>query len=154
MARVRGIAVALLVALSCVTGAAGQAQEAADADLLDPQAALAKSRAAVGRSLDAFDFVDQEGRRGSLAAYRGRPLVISTVFTACTVSCPLILQRLAEAVTVARKRPWAPSVSPWSPSGSTPRSTRRHACRPTPGPRVRRWRAGTSSPWRRRRPRA
>lgn len=76
--------------------------EAAAARMLDPAAALAYSQNALGRSLEGFSFIDNEGRTRSLTDFRGKPLVISVVFTACTQSCPLILQRLADAVAVAR----------------------------------------------------
>ena len=99
----RAIAVALLLLWGLSGSAGAQTPEDLETALMDPQAALARSRSAIGRELMDVGFTDQEGRRGRLAEYRGRPLVISSVFTACTVSCPLILQRLAEAVEVARE---------------------------------------------------
>jgi len=81
------------------------AQQTADTpDLeLDPRAAVARSQAAIGRSLGDYSFRDREERVVRLADYRGKPLVVSLVFTACTASCPVILQRLAEAVEAARE---------------------------------------------------
>ena len=70
---------------------------------LDPKAAVARSQAAIGRSLGDYSFRDSGERVVRLADYRGKPIVISLVFTACTESCPLIVQRLAEAVEVARE---------------------------------------------------
>jgi protein SCO1/2 len=100
----RILGVALLLAWSASGALPAQEPAALDsAAALEPQAALAKSRAAIGRSLGDFSFVDQKGRLDSFARYRGRPVVVSVVFTACTQSCPLILQRLAEAVDVARE---------------------------------------------------
>jgi protein SCO1/2 len=79
-------------------------QTAVTPDLaLDPQAAVARSQAAIGNVLDDHRFRDSEERVVRLADYRGKPLVISLVFTACTESCPLIVQRLAEAVEAARE---------------------------------------------------
>ena len=69
---------------------------------LDADAAIARSRAAIGRSLGDYSFRDEDGKTVRLADYRGRPLVISLVFTACSQSCPLIIERLAAAVEVAR----------------------------------------------------
>ena len=100
----RTFAAALLLVWSVSAAVLAQEPAALDrAAALDPQVALAKSRAAIGRVLGDLSFVDQNGRRGSFATYRGRPLVVSAVFTACTQSCPLILQRLTEAVEVARE---------------------------------------------------
>lgn len=97
----------LLVALCLLLSWPGQAaahdgDDTAAARILDPTAALNHSQAAVGRSLDDFSFLDLEGQRRRLSDFRGKPLVVSVVFTACTQSCPLILQRLADAVGVAR----------------------------------------------------
>ena len=69
---------------------------------LDPDAAVARSQAAIGRSLGDHSFLDAENRVVRLADYRGKPLVVALIFTACTESCPLIVQRLAEAVEVAQ----------------------------------------------------
>jgi len=81
------------------TGTPGQAAD----PTLDPKAAVARSQAAIGRSLGDYSFLDQGGAAVRLADYRGKPLVVSLVFTACTQSCPLIVERLAEAVEVARE---------------------------------------------------
>jgi len=70
--------------------------------ILDPEAAVARSQAAIGRGLGDHSFLDAENQAVRLADYRGKPLVVSLVFTACTESCPLIVQRLAEAVEVAQ----------------------------------------------------
>lgn len=88
-------------------GAHGEEQApSADGDagrVLDPAAALALSQAAVGRTLGDYSFLGEDGEVVRLADYRGRPLVISLVFTACSQSCPLIVERLADAAAVARE---------------------------------------------------
>lgn len=80
------------------------AQDAAQASvpMLDPDAAVARSQAAIGRSLGDHRFLDTDKQVVRLADYRGKPLVVALIFTACTESCPLIVQRLAEAVEVAQ----------------------------------------------------
>jgi protein SCO1/2 len=70
---------------------------------LDPEAAVARSQAAIGRSLGDHSFLDADNRVVGLGDYRGKPLIVALVFTACTESCPLIVQRLAEAVEVAQE---------------------------------------------------
>lgn len=77
--------------------------EAAVPAALEAKRALATSQAAIGRPLGDFAFIDQGGRAVRFSELRGKPLVISVVFTACTQSCPLVLQRLADAAEVARE---------------------------------------------------
>lgn len=91
-------------------GATGAPDPAADLTL-DPEAAVARSQAAIGRSLGDYSFLDEGGAVVRLADYRGRPLVVSLVFTACTQSCPLIIERLAKAVEVAREAVGADSFA-------------------------------------------
>lgn len=63
------------------------------------------SQAAIGRELDpALSFVDESGRRRSLAEFRGRPLVISPIYTSCFGVCPtttIELRKVAEIATAA-----------------------------------------------------
>ena len=68
----------------------------------DPKAAIAYSQAAVGRELGDYSFLDTGRRPVQLAAYRGKPLVVNMVFTACADSCPIVVQTLQDAVAVAR----------------------------------------------------
>ncbi len=68
----------------------------------DPKAAVAYSQAAIGRSLGEFSFLDTERREVFLNGYQGKPLVINMVFTACSESCPLVVQALYDAVEVAQ----------------------------------------------------
>lgn len=64
---------------------------------------MARSQAAIGRSLGDHRFLDTDNQVVRMADYRGKPVVVALVFTACTESCPLIVQRLAEAVEVAQE---------------------------------------------------
>ena len=69
---------------------------------LDADAAFAASRAAVGSQPGDFAFTDTDGRRVQLAAFRGRPLVVSFVYTGCSQVCPTTTRFLAKAVREAR----------------------------------------------------
>lgn len=70
---------------------------------LDAQAVLAASRAAIGSQPDgAHAFTDTDGKRVTLAAYRGKPLVVSFVYTGCSQVCPTTTRFLAKAVGEAR----------------------------------------------------
>ncbi len=105
-----GRAIAMLLVAGFFLGAPAGAHghdTGADGDpasglALDPDAAIARSRAAIGRLVGDYAFLDEAGNAVRLADYRGRPLVVSLVFTACSQSCPVIVERLAAAVAVAQ----------------------------------------------------
>jgi protein SCO1/2 len=69
---------------------------------LEPDRALAASRAAIGAATADYGFTDTSGRRVSLADYRGKPLVVSLVYTGCSQVCPTTTRFLKRAVAEAR----------------------------------------------------
>ena len=69
---------------------------------LDPDGALAASRAALGSVPADVAFTDTSGRRVALSSFRGRPLVVSFVYTGCSQVCPTTTRFLAKAVRSAR----------------------------------------------------
>jgi protein SCO1/2 len=81
--------------------AASAALPATPADRLDPQKAVTKSEQAIGRTLGAYALTDSSGAALSLAGYRGKPLVISIVYSACSSICPPTTQHLIAAVREA-----------------------------------------------------
>jgi protein SCO1/2 len=70
---------------------------------LDPQTVLERSEAALGHTLGAHTLTDSNGHTFSLADYRGRPLVVSLIYTSCSSVCPTTTEHLAQAVKQARK---------------------------------------------------
>ena len=70
---------------------------------LDPQQAMERSEAAVGRKIGNYDLVDSTGTALPLASFRGKPLVVSLVYTSCTSVCPPTTQHLIAAVSQAAK---------------------------------------------------
>ena len=68
----------------------------------DPTAAVAHSQAAIGRTLGDHIFVDRRERPMALSDFRGKPLVINLVYTACADVCPTIVQTLYDAIDVAQ----------------------------------------------------
>ena len=74
----------------------------ASAAPIEPDAALAASRAAIGSRPGDYALTDTAGRRTRLAAFRGRPLVVSFVYTGCSQVCPTTTRFLAKAVREAR----------------------------------------------------
>jgi len=81
-----------------VAGAAEPRARAAS----DPQAALATSQRAIGTAIGDYTLVNGDGAPLRLADYRGRPLVISFVYTGCTQVCPTATRFLSVAIREAR----------------------------------------------------
>jgi protein SCO1/2 len=69
----------------------------------DETTALAASRAAIGRRVDGLRFVESSGATLTLDRYRGRPLLVNLVYTACSDVCPTVVQNLYPAVEIARE---------------------------------------------------
>ena len=76
---------------------------AQDSKPWDRDAALAHSQAAIGNPLPDLELTNSDGRRVSLADFRGKPVLVSLIFTSCHHVCPTTTRRLAEAVSAARK---------------------------------------------------
>ena len=69
----------------------------------DAEEAFARSQRAVGVQLDDHRFVDSHGRGVGLADLRGRPLVLSLVYTSCPDTCSVVTRNLAHTVREARE---------------------------------------------------
>ena len=92
----RGGARAGLIALGLALACA-----AAPAAALDYDVAMKQSRAAVGRAPADYAFTATDGRRVRLADFRGKPLVVSFVYTGCGQVCPTATRFLDQAVRQA-----------------------------------------------------
>ena len=68
----------------------------------DEKTALATSQAAIGRTLEDVTLRDRTGKAARLADYRGKPLVISVIYTSCYHICPTTTRHLAKVVQTAR----------------------------------------------------
>jgi protein SCO1/2 len=68
---------------------------------LDPAAAIAMGERALGRTLGNYTLTDSRGTSFSLQEYRGKPLIVSLVYTSCSSVCPPTTQHLIDAVTDA-----------------------------------------------------
>jgi protein SCO1 len=66
--------------------------------VLDQAQAMAASQAAVGRTIGDYTLLDREGQPVRLAAFRGRPLLVSFIYTGCFQVCPLTTRSLQESV--------------------------------------------------------
>ena len=67
----------------------------------DERGALAYSQAAIGNAVSDHRFIDSSGQPVSLADFRGKPLVLNLIFTACSSTCPIIVQTLHRSVRIA-----------------------------------------------------
>jgi len=67
----------------------------------DSDTALKISQAAIGRSLGGYVFLDRHERSVRLEDYRGKPLLISLIYTSCFHICPTTTRNLASAVDTA-----------------------------------------------------
>jgi protein SCO1/2 len=90
---------ALLAALLLAHPAAAQAQ----APALDAAVAYEESQAAIGRQTGDHVLTDHRGRPLPLASLRGRPLVVSLVFTSCATVCPITTDHLRERILSVRR---------------------------------------------------
>jgi len=64
--------------------------------------ALQYSQSAIGKTVENYTFLDRSEKPVSLEQFRGKPLVISLVFTTCFHICPMTTQHLAKVVDIAR----------------------------------------------------
>lgn len=100
--------------LAVVTGAAialssGAAAQGAQPDArsgntpLNIDRSLELSQQAIGRMTGNHRFIDSKGGSTSLSELRGRPLVVSLIYTGCAHICPMTTQRLRQAVEDAQR---------------------------------------------------
>lgn len=75
------------------------------AGLADEQSerAIAKSQGAVGQQVPQFTFSAAGGKSIRLSDYRGKPLIVSLVYTGCSDVCPAIVESLATAKDIAEE---------------------------------------------------
>lgn len=65
---------------------------------LDEKSAFALSQAAIGRPVGNFTLLDRQERPVDLARYRGKPLLVNFIYTACFQVCPTTTRNLQKAV--------------------------------------------------------
>jgi protein SCO1/2 len=69
----------------------------------DEKAALALSQAAMGQTIGDYDFLDGSGNRITLESMRGKPVLISLIYTSCYHICPTVTTNLAKIVDIAHE---------------------------------------------------
>ena len=90
-----------LVLLHVWTVAFGQALPAGRT--IDPREAVATSQGAIGRTVGDHRLTASDGRAIRMSDFRGKPLVVSFIYTGCFQVCPTTTKFLAEAVAEARR---------------------------------------------------
>lgn len=100
---------ALILILSGVVGLSVASGNAAAHDGTQPNSAQFDSKVALKLSQDAIGRVPRDatfkavdGRNVRLSDYRGKPLVVSLIYTSCYHICPATTQHLAKVVRTAR----------------------------------------------------
>ena len=91
--RLRATGFGLLLALLLAPALAAEAPAA-----LDERSALQAGDAAVGTRVPDYTLLDRQGRPVRLSSYRGKPLLVSFIYTGCFQICPASTRALHEAV--------------------------------------------------------
>lgn len=97
-------AVSILIA-SCVLPGISQAKKAGDytKPSFDEDSAITASRGAIGKEVSDYSFINRAGKRVSLNSFKGKPLIVSFIYTSCPQFCPMISQTIKRGVEVGHK---------------------------------------------------
>ena len=71
-------------------------------ETFDFNKALKLSQSVIGKKLGEYKLADKNGNPISFADLRGKPLVISLIYTSCYHTCPMTSQNLSRVVQIAR----------------------------------------------------
>ncbi len=88
----------LLVLLPLIFGASGVIAQGEDRE----SRALSVSRAAIGSSLPDIALRNTAGRAVRLSGFRGKPVLLTMVYTGCADICPTLIETLYPAVVEAQ----------------------------------------------------
>jgi cytochrome oxidase Cu insertion factor (SCO1/SenC/PrrC family) len=72
-------------------------------DKYDKDKALKFSQAALNRTIGSYKFETQDTKPVDITQYRGKPLVVSLIYTSCHHICPTLTNYLAEVVDIAKE---------------------------------------------------
>ena len=67
----------------------------------DEDQAIQHSQAVVGRPIGEYELTDSSGNLVTISRFRGKPLLVSMIFTSCHHVCPTTTKRLSSAVQAA-----------------------------------------------------
>lgn len=87
-----------LLAWCAAVWLAASPARAQEQPVLDRDEAVRASQSAVGRTVPDFTLLDRQGRPVALSSLRGKPLLVSFVYTGCFQACPAATRALDESV--------------------------------------------------------
>src|SRR3972149_229031 len=73
-----------------------------DSPLLDRDAALKFSMAAIGTTPTDHRFTNQDNQTVALSRYRGKPLLVNFIYTSCYHTCPTMTSHIKDVLGIAR----------------------------------------------------
>ena len=86
----------------CFVAGVSAGHAATEPEKYDRDDALSVSQGAIGRDLSDYTLRDTRGQPFDLASLRGKPLVISMIYTSCHHVCPTITRNLGDTIDVAQ----------------------------------------------------
>ena len=92
---------ALLTAIVCMAMTLCHAQET-PLPGLDQAATLRSSQAVIGNTVSDFTLLNREGQPVRLSRYRGKPLLVSFIYSGCFQACPLTTRSLSAAIEAGK----------------------------------------------------
>ena len=92
-----------LLVVFCIVAGISAGHAATETTKYDRDDALAISQGALGRLLDNYVLRDTNGQLFDLSSLRGKPLVISMIYTSCHHVCPNITRNLGDTIDVAQE---------------------------------------------------
>ncbi|MEW6332229.1 MAG: SCO family protein [Pseudomonadota bacterium] len=93
------------------------------ASKFDEKAALALSQGVIGKPVGDYTLTATDGSKRRLSEYRGKPLVISLIYTSCYHICPTTTQHLDKVTRIARAALGPESFSVLTIGFDTPKDT-------------------------------
>lgn len=87
----------IAVVLAVFAGCAPLAAASRDSE------ALSASQAVIGRTVPDLTFTGTRGERISLTAFRGKPLLLTLIYTGCADVCPTVIETLRPAIAAAQE---------------------------------------------------
>jgi len=91
-----------ILVVVCVVAGVSAGHAATGTPTYDRREALEISQGAIGETLRDFTLRDTDGQLFDMASLRGKPLVVSMIYTSCHHICPTITRNLGDTVDVAQ----------------------------------------------------
>jgi len=103
-ARASKAVICLLLAVSAAAAAATDPAAVPMTTALNADAAVRTSQAVLGQRIGEHTLLDRDGTAVRLSSFRGKPLLVSFVYTGCFQVCPTGTRSLHQAVRALEKR--------------------------------------------------